>query len=219
MQVTAMQLQLPWESTPSSEGVSTPSVPIYTIGYGNRSIDQFLELLGIYHIAFLVDVRSQPYSRANQSFSRDKLEGSMKNYGIRYIFMGDTLGGRPKDQSCYSDGRVNYLHVREKAFYQRGITHIRHAWERQIPIALMCAEIKPHECHRSKLIGNSLYELHVDVAHIDELGNLKQQSEINTLLLGDQLPLFHDHPSSAILHEKINFSRKKYIFPGERYRE
>jgi len=216
MQVTAIQLQLPWENSISPEEVSTPSIPIYTIGYGNRSMDQFLELLRRYHIEFLVDVRSQPYSRANQPFSRDGLEKTLKNCGMRYIFMGDTLGGRPRDESCYIDGRVNYLQVREKAFYQKGITHLRHAWERQTPVALMCAEIKPHECHRSKLIGNSLCELHIDVAHIDESGNLKQQGEINKLLLGDQLPLFHDQPPSTMLNERINLSRKKYVLPGER---
>lgn len=84
MQVTAVHLQRPWESSISSEEVSPPSVPIYTIEYGNRSIDQFLVLLRTYHIEILVDVRSQPYSRAHQPFSRDRLEKSLKDGGIRY---------------------------------------------------------------------------------------------------------------------------------------
>lgn len=215
MRGTAIQLSLPWENSFSPAENFTSSIPIYTIGYGNRSIDQFLELLRRYHIEFLVDVRSLPYSRANQPFSRDALEKTLKNYSIRYIFMGDTLGGRPGDRSCYVDGRVDYRQVREKAFYQKGITHLRRAWERHISVALMCAEIKPQECHRSKLIGNSLCELQINVAHIDEAGNLKQQDETNQLLLGDQLLLFHDQQSSSTLDEKIYLSRKKYALPSE----
>lgn len=214
MHINITQLQLPWENPLPLEEISAPPVPIYTIGYGNRSIEQFVELLKKYGIAFLVDVRSQPYSRANQAFSRESLEKTLKEQHIRYVFMGDTLGGRPKDESCYVDGRVNYLHVRERAFYQKGIAHLRHAWERRTAVALMCAELKPQECHRSKLIGNTLCEQHITVAHINEAGALQQQHEINEMLLSNQLSLFSDQNSSALLNEKINFSRKKYVFSG-----
>jgi len=76
-------------------------IPIYTIGHGNRSIEEFVELLRRYEIQFLLDVRSQPYSRYVPQFSKDALEKYMKQHEIRYIFLGDALGGRPKDESCY----------------------------------------------------------------------------------------------------------------------
>ena len=100
------------------------TIPIYTIGYGNRSIEDFVKLLQKFDIKFLVDIRSQPYSRFNHDFSKDELEKSLKQHSIRYIFMGDTLGGRPKDSSCYVDGKVDYAKVREKSFYQKGIQAI-----------------------------------------------------------------------------------------------
>src|SRR5438445_13835409 len=111
-------VQLTWESL-------ITRIPIYTIGYGGRPIEQFLELLKRYDIEFLIDVRSQPYSRVNRQFSKDALEKMLREHRIRYIFMGDSLGGRPKDSSCYLDGRVDYAKVREKAFYQRGINRLR----------------------------------------------------------------------------------------------
>jgi hypothetical protein len=43
------------------------TIPIYTIGYGNRSIGDFVKLLQNYEIKFQVDIRSQPYSRFNPS--------------------------------------------------------------------------------------------------------------------------------------------------------
>ena len=202
-------VQLTWENLISH-------IPIYTIGYGGRSMEQFIELLHSYEIEFLIDVRSQPYSRVNQQFSKDTLEKILRQHRIRYVFMGDSLGGRPNDSTCYVDGRVDYSKVREKVFYQQGITRLQTAWEKQIPVTLMCAEVKPHECHRSKLIGNTLCDQNIEVAHIDEMGELRMQYEINKLLLDDQLPLFDYQQSSVVLNEKINFSRKKYSLPGER---
>jgi uncharacterized protein (DUF488 family) len=193
-----------------------PRIPIYTIGYGGRSIEQFIELLKKYEIEYLIDVRSQPYSRFNKQFSKDVLTKILREHSIGYVFMGDTLGGRPKDDSCYADGRVDYSKVREKLFFQQGINRLQTAWEKQIPSALMCAEMKPQECHRSKLIGNTLCDQNIEVAHIDETGNLKKQLEVNKLLLDDQLPLFENQEPSIILNDNINFSRKKYILPSER---
>jgi len=131
--------------------------------------------------------------------------------------MGDTLGGRPKDDSCYVDGRVDYSKVCKKAFYLEGISRLHTAWEKQYAVALMCAETKPQECHRSKLIGNTLRDENIEVAHIDEMDKLKTQLEVNNLLLGGcQLSLFDDQSSSAMLNENIKFSRKKYFLPNER---
>jgi uncharacterized protein (DUF488 family) len=128
--------------------------------------------------------------------------------------MGDTLGGRPKDTSCYVDGRVDYTKVRETAFYQRGISYLHTAWEKQLRIALMCSEAKPQECHRGKLIGNTLLAQKIDVAHIDEAGNTKAQDEINQFFTGGKLSLFDQEPITA-LNEKIGFSRKKYAHTKE----
>ncbi len=191
-------------------------IPIYTIGYGNRSMEEFVELLHHYDIKFLVDIRSQPHSRFKPEFSRDALEKRLKQHHIRYISMGDTLGGRPKDPSCYVDDRVDYARVREKPFYQQGISYLHTAWEKQLHVALMCSEAKPQECHRSKLIGNTLIEQDIEVVHIDETGKeLKTQKEINEILTNGQLLLFDQEPLTT-LNEKIGLSRKRYPFPGER---
>ncbi len=182
-------------------------IPIYTIGYGNRSIEEFVELLQRYEIKFLVDIRSQPHSRFKPEFSRDALEKRLKQHHIRYISMGDALGGRPIDD------RVDYARVREKPFYQKGISYLHTAWEKQLHVALMCSEAKPQECHRSKLIGNTLIEQSIEVVHIDETGKkFKTQKEINEILTDGQLLLFDQEPLTT-LSEKIGLSRKKYPFP------
>ena len=188
------------------------NVPIYTIGYGNRTIEQFVELLKQYEIAFVVDVRSQPYSRYNQQFSKDALEKQLKLHNIRYIFMGDTLGGRPKDETCYVDGKVDYSKLREKQFYKDGIVRLRTAWEKQLRVAVMCSELMPQECHRGKLIGNTLSsgEPVIEVEHIDEHGNLRKQADINDEVIGGQPSLFEEYTEDPVKDKRIGSSLKKY---------
>ncbi len=164
-----------------------PTVPIYTIGYGSRSLDEFIAVLQRYEIRYLADVRSAPYSRFKPEFSKDALEAALHTAGIRYVYMGDTLGGQPKDPECYTDGKVDYEKVKGKEFYRRGIERIRTAFAQQHRVALMCSEGKPEQCHRSKLIAPSLLAAGIAVEHIDETGEIKQQ---------DQLSLFDRTPSS-----------------------
>ncbi len=190
----------------------TDQLPIYTIGYGNRSIDECIDLLRRYTIEFLVDIRSQPYSRFHPDYSKAALEGKLKREGLRYIFLGDKLGGRPADQTCYINSKVDYAILREKPFYQQGIARLFSAREKGARMVLMCSEQKPEECHRSKLIGNTLREKGIEVAHIDESGKLKSQEEVDRVLTGGQLSLFDD----PTLNPKTGLSRKKYTSEGQK---
>lgn len=182
-------------------------LPIYTIGYGNRPIEEFIALLQRYKIQYLVDIRSQPYSRFHPDYAKAALEGKLRQHHLHYVFMGDALGGRPQETSCYVNGKVDYALLREMHFYQRGIQRLRRAWEKQIRMVLMCSEQKPQECHRSKLIGNTLREQNIGVEHIDEAGRVKSQTQVDEMLSGGQLALFDD----PALNTKIGLSRKKYM--------
>ncbi len=170
--------------------------PIYTVGYGNRTIEEFVELLRYFEIDYVVDVRSATHLRHCPHFSKDALKKQLQHYTIHYVFMGDALGSHPDDTTCYLNNKVDYAIVRTKFFYLQGIDRLCTAWEKQLRIAVMCAEARPQECHRSILIGNTLAENHIDVAHIDEMGCIKEQRTINQLLTGEQntgqLPFFEE---------------------------
>jgi uncharacterized protein (DUF488 family) len=183
-------------------------IPIYTIGHGNRTLEEFISLLQSYEIAFVIDVRSQPHSRYTPHFSRDTLAISLHQQQMRYVFMGDALGGRPEDEQCYVNGKPEYAIIKTKPFFLQGIERLRTAWEKQLRVALLCSEAKPQQCHRSKLIGNTLVELGITVAHIDERGLCKEQAEINTLLTGGQQLLFADL-SPVDVSGKIGRARKR----------
>ena len=163
---------------------------IYTIGHGGREVKTFLELLRQNDISFLVDVRSQPYSRYQPDFTKQALEGHLDRYNIRYVFMGDSLGGRPDDPTCYTDGKVEYERVRVQDFYLSGIERLEKAWLQGLGVVLLCSELKPEQCHRSKLIGRTLAKNNIKIAHIDENDALASQEEVMLRVIGGQPSLF-----------------------------
>lgn len=155
--------------------------PIYTIGYGRLPITDFINRLQEQEIGFLIDVRSQPYSRYKPEFSKDALKQQLDANGIKYVFMGDTLGGRPSDPMFYNgDNKIDYVKLSQAPFYQQGIGRLQKAHEQKLAVAIMCAEAKPEQCHRTNLIGSTLTELNIPVCHIDENNQLLTQAEVQT---------------------------------------
>lgn len=114
---------------------------IYTIGYSNRSLPEFLNELHGRGITQLWDVRSSPWSR-NAPFNAPKIEMWAESEGIFYHRCGDVLGGRsevPLNDPKYLDGLEQILAASSRE-----------------PLAIMCAEGDPSQCHRTYDIGASL---------------------------------------------------------------
>ena len=176
-------------------------IPIYTIGYGSRSIEEFIEVLHQHEIVYLIDVRSAPYSRYKPEFSKAQLANALEQHGIRYVFMGDTLGGRPDDETCYVNGKLDYEKVKEREYYQHGIERLHTAFLQQQSVVLMCSEGKPEACHRCKLIAATLITQDIPVIHIDENDEQVTQAKVIERLTGGQLSMFG---------EETFHSRKKY---------
>ena len=157
---------------------------IFTIGYGGRETGDFITLLNRYEIDTLVDVRSSPYSRYSPDFCKERLAMILGRRGIRYEFMGDALGGRPADQSCYSyspQRKKMLLDARKcesREFYREGIAQLTRALAEGRRIAMMCSELEPHECHRGYVLGKTLDGEEIAVVHIGKYGEPLSQSQI-----------------------------------------
>jgi uncharacterized protein (DUF488 family) len=161
--------------------------PLYTIGYGARELADFLALLARYGIEYLIDVRSSPYSGYKPEYSREPLENQLRRAGIRYVFMGDVIGGLPGDEEAErEDGKVDYEEIARSPRFREGLERLRTAWEKRLRVTLMCSEQKPHECHRTRLIGVALSEMGIDLTHIDETGEPITQREVILSITGPQ---------------------------------
>lgn len=91
---------------------------LYTIEHSTRTLEDFLSLLKKYDIHYLIDIRSQPFSKFNPQFNQNNLKSFLKTHNIIYVFMGDSLGGRPSDPSCYiENGKIDYEAVKKRLFH------------------------------------------------------------------------------------------------------
>lgn len=129
---------------------------IYTIGHGRHSFSDFLELLRLHSVAFVVDVRSIARSRWPQ-FNRKVLEALLHERGIGYEHLPE-CGGKilaPPDDLAKGIERILELAA-------------------EMPIVLMCSESQPlseHKlprarCHRVGLLAAPLRKNGVTLLHI-----------------------------------------------------
>ena len=151
---------------------------VYTIGHGGRTIDELISELSNHDVQFVIDVRSTPYSRHQPEFSKKSLERVLLQHEVKYVFMGDDLGGRPKDSECYTNGTVDYRKCRTKDFFRRGIERIRNTYVQGHRVCLLCSEGNPWKCHRSKLIGAVLQDEGIEVLHLLPDGTVRSQDEV-----------------------------------------
>ena len=150
--------------------------PIFTIGHSNHSLEDFLALLSRHRVTAVADVRSAPWSRFNSHFNRNALSAALKVQGIRYVYLGRELGGRPDDPALYDDGgHVRYERVARTRDFQAGVARVvRGAANHRI--ALMCAEKEPLHCHRTHLVARALHAEGVEVAHVLADGGLEHHA-------------------------------------------
>ena len=159
---------------PAPESTSTA----WTIGHSNHPIDVFLDLLAQHQIAVLVDVRSSPYSGYASHFNKEAIDHALRQRDIRYLFLGDLLGGRAEGEQFYdAAGYVLYAEVARSDKFQQGIRRLLDGVAKH-RVALMCGEEDPAECHRRLLVGRVLRERGVCVVHIRGDGRAQSEDDL-----------------------------------------
>lgn len=175
---------------------------ILTIGHGGRTIESMVAILKREGVDFLIDVRSRPYSKFQPEFNQQVLKLVVEKNGIRYVFMGDLLGGLPSDPSVYVDGHVDYELCRQRQWFKDGIARLEISQSGGHAIALMCSEKKPESCHRSKLIGVELNARKLFPEHIDEKDQIIDQNAVIGRLTGGQSFLFEGMLNQSVKRHK-----------------
>lgn len=155
---------------------------VYTIGHSTHTLSKLLELLEQHAITAVCDVRSQPYSRMNPQFNREPLRDALRPAGIRYVFLGNELGARSNDKSCYRNGQVQYDRLACTDAFKRGLKRVREG-SQSYRVALMCAERDPLHCHRTILVARHLAEEGVQVRHILANGQVEDHEQTLDRLL------------------------------------
>ncbi len=150
---------------------------IYTIGHSTHTAEDFLELLASHGIEVVADVRSRPYSRYNPHFNREALTILLQEAGIRYLFLGRELGGKPQDLDRPLADEHVWEYLKSRPQFREGLTHLLEE-ARQARVCVLCAEADPGRCHRGQLLAPEL-ELHgAQVKHILADGSLLDHADL-----------------------------------------
>ncbi|MGB9030717.1 MAG: DUF488 domain-containing protein [Acidobacteriaceae bacterium] len=146
---------------------------VYSVGYSNRGMEEFLALLRESSVNAIADVRSEPYSKSRPEYGQDLLKKALHAAGISYAFLGRELGARTVDEGCYVGGRVQYDLLAATRAFQEGLDRVDKG-RSDHRIALMCAEGEPLTCHRCILVGRHLRARAIPVRHILENGLVEE---------------------------------------------
>jgi len=191
---------------------------LFTIGHSAMEPDVFLKLLQQFEITLVMDVRSRPRSQRFPQFDQIELEGTLREAGIRYLSLGEELGGRPEDPKGYrSDGLVDYRARRKSRTFATGVERVLAELERS-DLALLCAEEDPLSCHRFLMICPELVGMGIEPLHIRKGGIQETQREAEDRLLQVQkmaavagASLFPDDRKAALESAYVAQS-EKYAF-------
>lgn len=128
------------------------SLLLYDVGYGAfKRLEELLEVLRARRVEVLVDLRAFPKSRI-KGFNREELEEGLKRNGMKYLWLGDKLGGFRRE------GYEKYM---KSDNFREGIETLL-SIARDKRVCLMCLERDRRFCHR-RFIIRALKELGVEV--------------------------------------------------------
>jgi uncharacterized protein (DUF488 family) len=160
---------------------------LYTIGHSNQTIGEFLTLLARHDIEALVDVRSAPYSRYVPHFNKRELQQAIQDAGLRYVYLGRELGGRPDDPALYDDeGHARYDLIAETEIFNASLERLK-TGVASYQVAIMCSEEDPTDCHRRLLVGRVMRRDGYRVLHIRGHGEIMDDAQLDPTILQPEL--------------------------------
>ncbi len=131
---------------------SEVAADFFTIGYTGKKIDEILASLKEHGIQTLVDIRQNPVSMYRPELSKGNLAKLLEEHGVGYAHVPELgvprdirakaieTGNRTVVWTWYDENVVaSILNLHS---FMNGFNH---------PVALMCTEIDPQECHRHRL--------------------------------------------------------------------
>lgn len=126
---------------------------IYTIGHSTRSLEEFLNILKLFRVEIVIDVRRFPSSKKFPWFNKESLKKELEKNKIRYLHFPELGGYRKEGYETFS---------KTKDFFD--------AIEKMLKIinknsVILCSEFKWWKCHR-RYIAAYLAKLGYTVIHI-----------------------------------------------------
>jgi len=142
-----LESKISWNGDRSAE-----SADFFTFGYTGRKTEELIEALKQHGVQTLVDIRQNPVSMYRPELSKSNLARLVAEHGITYVHVPEL--GVPRDirAKAIETGNRGIIWEWYDEHVVRALLDLHtflNGYEH--PVAFMCTEIDPHECHRHRL--------------------------------------------------------------------
>jgi uncharacterized protein (DUF488 family) len=131
---------------------SSRPADFFTFGYSGRKTEEILDSLKQHGVRTVVDVRRHPVSMYRPELSKNNFAKLLEDNGMRYCHLREF--GVPRDirAKAIETGSLDVIWTWYDEYVVNSLLNL-HTFMNgfEHPVALMCTEIDPHECHRHRL--------------------------------------------------------------------
>jgi uncharacterized protein (DUF488 family) len=137
-----------------NDGRTVEAADFFTVGYSGRTTEELIDVLRAGGVRTLLDVRQTPVSIFRPEMSKSNLRELVESHGMLYAHMPEL--GVPRDiraKAIETGSREAiwqwYDEYVVEPYLGTNLHHFLNSVEH--PVAMMCVELDPHECHRHRL--------------------------------------------------------------------
>lgn len=136
-----------------NEARSPQHADFFTIGYEGRSTKDLLDALKVAEVQCLLDIRHTPVSMYRPELSKGNLQKAVEAIGLQYVHLPQWGVPRMVRAQAAMEGTRDTIWQWYDAsivdkFFDRNLHWFLNL---QHPVAMMCVEADPTECHRHRL--------------------------------------------------------------------
>ena len=125
----------------------------FTVGYEGRSTDELMAALEDAGVSTLMDIRYTPLSMYRPELSKGNFQKRIERAGMYYVHCPEM--GVPKEiraKAVHSGSRAPIWEWYDNAVISQFFQNNLHWFlNQEHPIAMMCVEHDPEECHRHRI--------------------------------------------------------------------
>lgn len=177
---------------------------VYTIGFSNRTAEEYTGILKLLGVDTVIDIRSVQSSRHQPQFASETIDNTLYDMGINYLDGSTSMGPR---QSGFLDesGRVDWKAMRASEGYRKSLDGIMDLMSKGHTVAISSTEGTPLSGHRLGTVSRDLHELGANVIHIMRNGEALGHEQVEGMMvekytskcLIDERKIFREQVSTA----------------------
>lgn len=155
---------------------------IYTVGFGNRTLREYTDLVALLGVDTVVDIRSAQTSPRRPQFRSESIDDALFDLGIDYLDGSATMGPR-QEGFLDAHGRTDWQAMRMSDGYRKSIQGIADLMRSGHTVAVTSSEGSPLTSHRLATVSRDLHGMGANVVHVMRNGCVLRHEEVEAMLI------------------------------------